>query len=67
MIAPPLRLDKRTLASFLAGTLSERHREAVIVHLTRNDRDRMLLVMAVEALDAARTMLPPKHSTGRAA
>ncbi len=67
MIAPPLRLDKRTLASFLAGTLPDPRRQAVILHLTKNPQDRMLLVMAVEALDAVRTMPLPKRYAVRAA
>ena len=55
----PSLIDEYTLASFIAGTLSEKDREAVMMCLLTNEDARECLHMACEALAAARQTEPP--------
>lgn len=49
----PARLDEHLLAALLSGTLSEAEREHVLARLASDLESRIVLQMAMEALEAA--------------
>lgn len=49
----PSRVDEHLLAALLSGTLSEQEREQVLARLASDLESRIVLQMAMEALEAA--------------
>lgn len=58
---PQLSLDEETLAALLSGSLAERERTEVLARLAQDPEARLVLQMAIEALETAESAGPARQ------